>query len=499
MQTPISLTRRPRQRGAAIVIFSLLAVTVILPMVGLAIDGGILYILQAKLSQACDAAALAGGRNLNNGNNTAAQTANAEATMAAFFNANFPSGTWNTQPPQVTFNVQSTGLHTRTTTIDVTVQAPLYFMRVIGINYGTVGAHGQASRKDVNLMLVLDRSSSMAAAGVCSQMVTQARTFVSQFTNGRDQVGLITFMGGSNLDYAPTVSFKTQTPSLDDTLSTLVCGGNTGSAQALWLAYQQLLTMAVTRPGALNVIVFFTDGQPNGLTFDFVGLNPNSILPMKTLSDSRLGTGTSGSPYSDSAAYYTMPGSLCTGLLSPMGVIAQWGNNATTGPTAGVMSSSSGSISSTNSPAVGGALGCYFSSDVRDVRRDIAYIPSQDHWGNSTTGYKGGETVPSGPYVGMYRIDTPTSISAASTNAADDAGRRIRNDLTLKPIIFTVGLGGTDPQPIDQDFLERIANDPRSSSYSTLQPAGQFAYASDINQLGSAFQAVASTILRLSQ
>jgi Flp pilus assembly protein TadG len=94
MQTPISLTRRPRQRGAAIVIFSLLAVTVILPMVGLAIDGGILYILQAKLSQACDAAALAGGRNLNNGNNTAAQTANAEATMAAFFNANFPSGTW---------------------------------------------------------------------------------------------------------------------------------------------------------------------------------------------------------------------------------------------------------------------------------------------------------------------------------------------------------------------------------------------------------------------
>jgi hypothetical protein len=194
-----------------------------------------------------------------------------------------------------------------------------------------------------------------------------------------------------------------------------------------------------------------------------------------------------------------MPASPCTGLAAPKGVIAQWGNNATYGQTAGVMSSSSGLISSTNSPAVGGTSGCYFSSDLTDIRRDIAYIPSQDHWGNATTGHYGCDQIPSGPYAGQCRIDKPTSISAASTNAADDAGRRIRNDLILKPTIFTVGLGGTDAQPIDQDFLERIANDPRASSYSTLQPTGQFAYASDINQLGSAFQAVASTILRLSQ
>jgi Flp pilus assembly protein TadG len=497
MKRPISSIRRRRQSGAAIVIFSLLVVTVIIPMVGLAVDGGILYILQAKLSQACDAAALAGGRNLNNGNDTATQTANAEATMTAFFNANFPSGTWNTQPPQVTLNVQSTGLHTRTTTIDATVQAPLYFMPVLGINFGTISAHGQASRKDTNLMLVLDRSSSMATAGVCGQMVTQARTFVSQFTNGRDQVGLITFMGGSNLDYAPTVNFKTQTPSLDTTLSTLVCGGNTGSAQALWLAYQQLLVMSVTQPGALNVIVFFTDGQPNGLTFDFTGLNPNSIFPIKTQPDSRLGTG--NSPYTNSSAYYTMPATSCSGVLAPMGVIAEWANNASTGSTAGVMSASSGSITNSNSPTVSGTSGCYFASNITDLRRDIAYIPSQDHWGNSTTGYKGGELVPNGPYAGQYRLDTPTSISTASTNAADNAAFRIRSDAVLKPTIFTIGLGGTVVQPIDQDFLERVANDPRSSSYSSTQQTGQFAYASDINQLGSAFQAIASTILRLSQ
>jgi Flp pilus assembly protein TadG len=488
-------SRRARQRGVAIVVFSLLVVTVIVPMVGLAIDGGILYLVQAKLSEACDAAALAGGRTLNNGNDPTTQTTNSEATMTAYFNANFPSGTWNTSNTQTTLNVQSTGLHTRTTTIDANTTVPLYFMPILGINSSVVSAHGQASRKDVNLMVVLDRSSSMASAGVCSQMVTQARSFVAQFTNGRDQLGLITFMAGSNLDYAPTVNFKTNTPSMDTTLSTLNCGGNTGSAQALWLAYQQLL--AINQPGALNLIVFFTDGQPNGLTFDFTGSNPNSILPMKTQSDSRLGTG--NNPYNSTSTYYTMPASTCSGASSPMGVLAQWGGDLSTGATAGIMNSSSGSISSTSQPTVSGTSNCYFASTVTDVRRDIAYIPTQDHWGNATSGYKGGELVPSGPYAGQFRLDTPTSIATASTNAADNAANRIRNDTTIQPIILTVGLGGTDTQPIDQDFLERIANDPRASSYSTSQPTGQFVYASDINQLGIAFQTIVSTILRLSQ
>ncbi len=47
-------------------------------------------------------------------------------------------------------------------------------------------------------------------------------------------------------------------------LGTLQCGGNTGSAAALYLAHQQILS--VKEPSALNVIVFFTDGVPNGYT-----------------------------------------------------------------------------------------------------------------------------------------------------------------------------------------------------------------------------------------
>jgi hypothetical protein len=352
-----------------------------------------------------------------------------------------------------------------------------------------VAAHGQASRRDVNIMLVLDRSSSMQGAP-CAQMIQQARNFVAQFTEGRDRLGLVTFMAGSNVDYAPTVNFKSQTPSLDTKLSGLKCGGNTGSAQALWTAYQQLQTANL--PGALNLMVFFTDGRPNGITADFIGLNPASIFPIKTQTDTRYDWQNPTNPVS------VGPSGCLTGLATS-GVIAQWGGDAPTGSTAGVFSPSSGSISNINDATVSGTLNCNFTSDPKKMRLDIAYIPSQDHWGNSTLGYKHIEAYTSGPYSGLWRVDTPSAIGAASTNAADNAATRIRNDTTLNPVIYTIGLAGNDPEPLDSEFLERVANDPRSTSFDSTKAAGQYVYAQDITQLGIAFQSVASMILRLSQ
>jgi Flp pilus assembly protein TadG len=490
---PASL-RRKRQSGTAILIFTLLAFTVVVPMAGLAIDGGIMYMLQAKLSQACDAAALAGGRSLNNGDDAAAQTASAEATMTQFFYANFPSGTWNTQPPQLNLNVGTSGLHVRTTTIDATVVAPLYFLSVAGFKTATVSAHGQASRKDVNMMLVLSRSISMADQNVCGQMIAQARAFASQFTNGRDVLGLVTYTGGSNVDYLPIANFKTTTPSLDYTLSQIVCAGNTGTAQALWQGYQQLVSL--NQQGALNLIVLFTVGQPNGLTFD-AGGSLSSSLPIKTQADTRYGTGFS--PYPDGGTLYSMPASSCSVSVSQPATMAQWGGDVDPGETVGMMIPSSGAISNTQEPAITGVSNCYFSSNLPDMRRDIAYIPSQDHWGNSTSGYLANETIPKGPYAGKVRLDTPTSIATASTNAADNAATRIRNNTSITPTIIALGMGGVSSTPIDQVFLERISNDPRSPIYSTTQQTGQFIYASDISQLGIAFNSVASFILRLSQ
>ena len=50
-------------------------------------------------------------------------------------------------------------------------------------------------------------------------------------------------------------------------IGTITCNGNTGSAQAITEAHTMLSALPVAQvTGAVNAIVFFTDGQPNGLT-----------------------------------------------------------------------------------------------------------------------------------------------------------------------------------------------------------------------------------------
>jgi len=78
-----------------VIMLSMMVAVVMLPLVGLAIDGSILYLVQAKLSAAVDAASLASARSLSVGLTLASQTTSATATAQSFFNANFPSGYWN--------------------------------------------------------------------------------------------------------------------------------------------------------------------------------------------------------------------------------------------------------------------------------------------------------------------------------------------------------------------------------------------------------------------
>ena len=72
-------------------------------------------------------------------------------------------------------------------------------------------------------------------------------------------------------------------------------------------------------------------------------------------------------------------------------------------------------------------------------------------------------------------------------------------DTNYNTTIYTVGLGGAPDMPIDADFLERLANDPRATSYDPSKASGQFVYASDAGGLAEAFSQIASQILRLAQ
>jgi Flp pilus assembly protein TadG len=437
------LSSKNRESGATLILFSIMLLLVVLPMIGLAIDGGIAYFAHSRLVSAADAAALAGARSLSIGMDFTSQKQNAQAIAQQYFYANYPTGYLNTKNVSIAADAKETGTHTRTVTVTVGADVSMYFLGLLGHDTTHIGASAQTSRRDVNVVLTLDRSGSMS--GVCETMKANAQSFVSKFTNGRDTMGLITFMGNANVDFPSTLNFASQSPNLSDTLAKLKCAGNTGSAAALYLAYQQIKSVA--EPGALNVIVFFTDGVPNGFSS---------------------GPAPAGFPVKSTSA--------CNGGKPLAGFISQSG---------GLYSLSPVAIDQTNIQPTA----C--SGNMSYMADNFQYIPDTDAYGNSAwaTGYK-----PVQRDAQNNITITAANSDAVSANAADAAALKIRQDGIF---IYTIGLDGNGG--LDSTLLMRLANDPTYSSYQTSQPAGMYAYAGNAGQLAAAFNSIASEVLRISQ
>jgi hypothetical protein len=423
----------------------------------------------------------------------------------AFFDANFPEGFFTSRNRTRTAAVAETGFRTRTVSVTASVDAPVYFMGMLGYRYMTVRAEGRASRRDINLILVLDRSSSMQASGSCEPMKAAARQFVTMFANGRDRLGLVVFGASSILAFPPAQNFMTASPSMDTLLSQISCFGNTNMAQALSEAYNQV--GIINEPGALNIVVFFTDGLANGITAQF---------PVKMQTDTRYGDGDPAGPYPNAGSTYSMPPSTCmdgagrqypTAGWAPApktGVVAQWSGFASTGATAGIINPLQPTMGTTNEPSISDRNGCNFgsgTSNLNRVRRDAAYIPDQDVFGNNARCcYQTPQTHGSGPYSGFMRIDRPSSIGIASANAVDSAAQRMRNDTRLAPVIYTIGLGNpvTGEQP-DEVLMRRMSNDRTSPIYDNTKMEGLYVFAANSAELSAAFYRIASEVLRIAR
>jgi hypothetical protein len=501
------------EKGIALLITAV-SLMCIIPIVGLAIDSGYAYVVKAKLAAASDAAALAAAMALRGDLTIAEQTASAQARALTFFNANFPQHYMNTSVVRLTTSdvtVVESSYRTRTVTVSPMVTLNTWFMRFLGPSYKTmdIRAIGQASRRDVNIILILDRSGSMQTSGSCAPMVSAATQFVNMFADGRDRIGMVSFGASWLLAFAPSQTFLSSAPSLPTQIGKLKCFGNTSTAMALSEAYKQI--QLINEPGTLNIIVFFTDGLPNGITATF---------PVKTQTDNRYGYGTS--PYTSTSTSYSMAPSTCkdgaskaypTAGWAPvarLGVLAQGSSYSTYGYTTGLYEPAQPSITSSTEPIINGAVGtnkdyrgCAFATSSNYVRRDIAYIPNADYYNNSTTsGYKTVTKFASGAYSGFIRPDQPSVFGAAAANAAWNAANKIRSDTTLKPLIVTIGLGDpTGAEPPDLVLLQQMANVNGTTGlpYDSSQPTGIYAYAPDKSQLSKAFNKVASEILRIAK
>jgi Flp pilus assembly protein TadG len=549
---------RNREKGASLFVAIAALVWVVIPMLGLVVDLGILYSAKARLQAAVDGAALAAARALNLGQTTAEQATSAQQNAVNWFYANFPPGNWSTSGTVMsTANVSvvdsPSAANLRQVTVTASTSVPAWFMRFVGFNSTALTVSGQASRRDLVAMLVLDRSGSMCSINgatpvqpcgandgtPCASMITAAKNFTGAFAAGRDQIGMLTFSDGYYLDSKPTTNFQTllgysnASGSATGAIDNLTCAGGTGTAAAVSMAYNELYKIA--EPGAMNLIMLETDGLPNTLVYNFYATpGIKSTLALSSASgcrDNNNKTYNNGWNTSASVPTWTPKISMNTGGTGymsdvPGGAVgAFYAADPSQGPPYYNVvlfnpQQTSDTNGTNNSTGVSNATGCTFQggNTVPDYS-DFKWLPLQDVFGNHvnpSNAYQSIGSISGGVnnLTNTASTDWPNTHSAA-LNATDNAAYNARANATLPAYVFTIGLGGNHGNPPDPVLLQRMANDPNADQFNSPavypacsteptcisyanQPQGQFIYAPTSAQLGQAFLAISSQILRLS-
>jgi len=260
----IMRTTQKNQRGAILVLFAILLV-VLLGFGALAIDVGNWYAVQAELSKSVDAAALAGARNISNEDKVDMQT-----LVEDFGKENFPSGLLDT-PVTGAGIATFTAAYPATHRISVTgaVKAPTYLSRIFGMDQVITNGFGVASMNRVEIMLVLDRSGSMAGQKM-TDLKTAAKSFVGFFTDTQDtdKMGLVSFSTTPTLDLALNIDYVSAMITKIDAMS---ANDYTNAEDAIAQGGAQLPDQS-SYPADQRVnqfLIFFSDGMPTALRSTF--------------------------------------------------------------------------------------------------------------------------------------------------------------------------------------------------------------------------------------
>jgi hypothetical protein len=380
------------------------------------------------------------------------------------------------------------------------VMVPMFFFRIFGVDELPVRAAAKAARRDVNISLVLDRSASMGNAGAWVPLQNAAVFFLNQFDNTTDRLAIVTYGSSAQVDLPLGTGFKT-----GDVGENMIMGqsmpssAGTNAPMGLWLGLAELLEH--NDPNALNVIAFFTDGNPTGYTARF------SVWT----------TAGGGRPYCPGNANLT--GALLTGGNTEADVSNMYGIFEQYAPYPAVYAGTDvdyylrhqpgnylNRLCTNLTPWLGNEVEAMFNTAsclpatwVPDYKNPAG--PSQRTYSTTTT--------TDGPSFSINRCD-PALFSTGSSNSTK--GRHVhRTAKTLSlniasdarnnanalsgVVIYSIGLGDVDPT-----FLRRVSNDPASADFvSAGETEGLYVFAPTPAQLQQAFQTVANEIFRLIQ
>jgi Flp pilus assembly protein TadG len=464
-----------KRKGVVMIMFTMMMLFIILPAVGLAVDAGVMFAIKAKMQSAADGAGLAAARSLSRGMTFESQQASAAATAKKFYRINIENG-WlglnSAADPVVTF--PTVALNTMSIHVDVNVSAPTYFMRILGPSSVTLKSRAEINRRFVNLALVLDRSGSLANSGSCTGLKSAATDFTNMFVNGTDQLSLVTFGTTYRTDFTLASDFLSRAGGNDipSLIGGINCAGGTNAASGYMTGGNALI--AANQPGALNVVVFFTDGMPTAVHLP--------AIPM---------IGGSSPGCADTSArdgVVTYGGSTVYGVVTPIEPHA---------PGSVVASDWQQAL---NTPS---NSGCKWATDTAKLNQDTARLTGtgstnwKDKFGNSLTGSASVSMGGSSP--NQYVTLSATNVDGMAENALVSAADRIRSLSVANGtnvLAYVIGLGNYTSPP-DTTLLKRIANTSDSTYYNSAYAPGDMIYATNNDELHAAFARLASEILRI--
>jgi hypothetical protein len=131
-----------------------------------------------------------------------------------------------------------------------------------------VGASAQAIRRDLDLALVLDVSTSLVP--VAQQVRDAATLFLERFSPDTDRVALVRFAYGAVVDVPIRAEQRGfDRPAMRQKLAAAQFSGYTNSAEGLWQGHAQLGSVLAAQRSSLRVMVFFSDGVPTAFASRF--------------------------------------------------------------------------------------------------------------------------------------------------------------------------------------------------------------------------------------
>ena len=467
---------------------ALIHMAVFMPMLllftGLAVDSGRAYLVKAQLSKAVDGAALSAARNLNGGN--------PKGEAAKVFNANFPPdfmGTTTVTDPATAgdfyemHTVEETGLHV--VTIKATATLPTTFMRLGNFNEVTVSSASEATRRLVDLSLVLDVSGSIGPAWPAVR--DAARSFIDSFDKNGDRMALVTYSYGAKVLDPMPAGFGFDKDKLKADVPNALPGGTTSMPEGLYRGWDELRSVSLGQQAGLRVIVLFTDGSGNVFPgfLDASGTAKGVFsgdFP-KVLPDPN--NATTNTP-SIQGAYDTQTGSQSPNwLFTP----PSWNSTNT--------SASFKYLPNTSAHTHHRSAGIPVSFPLQSNSLKVNGVAQ-----STKRGLRNYAPAP----IGQYPAEV-FNIRNASTNLTEIIADAARSDTSgdHKIRIFTIGMGALVKMPLgtipetSESVLMRVANDKRSPDYNSSQLEGKYYYAQTAADLGPVFQQLQNQIIRLSK